>query len=181
VAQIGYMVVGLSFATVGGLTAAITHLFNHALRKGALFLVLGAVAYRIGSTRIRDMAGLGQAMPWTLSAFAIGGLSLIGVPLTAGFISKWYLIVAALELGWWWLALALLATSLIAVMYVWKVVEAAWFRELPEANRDVREAPLSLLIPVWVLVAANIWFGIDTRWSAGLATKAANWLLGGQP
>ena len=181
VAQIGYMVVGLSLATIGGLTAAMTHLFNHALMKGALFLALGAVAYRIGSTRIRDMEGLGRAMPWTMSAFAIGGLSLIGVPLTAGFISKWYLIVAALELGWWWLALALLVTSLIAVMYVWKVVEAAWFRELPESHRTLKEAPLSLLVPVWVLVAANIWFGIDTRYSAGLAANAASWLLGGQP
>ena len=63
-------------------------------------------------------------MPWTLSAFAIGGLSLIGVPLTSGFISKWYLILAALEQDWWWLALIVLGTSLIAVMYIWKVVEA---------------------------------------------------------
>ncbi len=116
-----------------------------------------------------------------MSAFAIGGLSLIGVPLTAGFISKWYLIVAALELGWWWLALAVLAASLIAVMYVWKVIEAAWFRELPESHSDIGEAPLSLLIPTWLLVAANIWFGIDTRVSAGLAEKAAALLLGVAP
>lgn len=178
VAQIGYMVVGLSIATAAGLTAAIVHMFNHALMKGALFAALGAVAYRIGSTRINDLAGLGHAMPWTMSAFALGGLSLIGVPLTAGFISKWYLIIAALEQGWWWLALALLMTSLIAVMYVWKVVEAAWFRELPAANSNVQEAPLSLLVPTWVLVTANLWFGIDTRYSAGLAARAAEWLLG---
>lgn len=181
VAQVGYMVIGISLATAAGLTAGIIHVFNHALMKGALFLALGAVAYRIGSTRIRDMAGLGHAMPWTLSAFAIGGLSLIGVPLTAGFISKWYLVIAALELGWWWLALAVLAASLIAVMYIWKVIEAAWFRELPEAHSAVREAPLSLLVPLWVLVAANIWFGIDTRFSAGLAAHAAAWLLGTAP
>lgn len=178
IAQIGYMVVGLSIATAAGLTAAIVHMFNHALMKGALFAALGAVACRIGSTRINDLAGLGHAMPWTMSAFALGGLSLIGVPLTAGFISKWYLILAALEQGWWWLALALLLTSLIAVMYVWKVIEAAWFRELPAANRNVREAPLSLLVPTWVLVTANLWFGIDTRYSAGLAARAAEWLLG---
>ena len=181
VAQIGYMVVGLSFSTVAGLTAAITHLFNHALMKGALFLALGAVAYRVGSTRIRDIAGLGRAMPWTISAFTIGGLSLIGVPLTAGFISKWYLILAALEQGWWWLAVVVLATSLIAVMYVWKIVEAAWFRALPAHHADVTEAPLSLLVPVWVLTAANIWFGIDTRWSAAMAARAADVLLGGAP
>lgn len=181
VAQIGYMVVGLSLATTAGLTAAVLHMFNHALMKGALFLALGAVAYRIGSTRINDLAGLGPVMPWTMSAFSIGGLSLIGVPLTAGFISKWYLIVAAFERGWWWLALAVLLASLIAVVYVWKVIEAAWFRNLPAAHRDVREAPLSLLVPTWVLVAANLWFGVDTRFSAGLAARAAEWLLGATP
>jgi multicomponent Na+:H+ antiporter subunit D len=181
VAQIGYMVVGLSFATTAGLTASITHVFNHALMKGALFLALGAVAYRVGSTRIDALEGLGRAMPWTMSAFALGGLSLIGVPLTAGFISKWYLVIAALEQGWWWLAAIVLATSLIAVMYVWKMVEAAWFRELPPAHADVREAPLALLIPVWVLTAANFWFGIDTRLSAGIAARAAEMLLGAGP
>ncbi len=139
------------------------------------------MAYRVGSTRIRDIEGLGHAMPWTLSAFALAGLSLIGVPLTAGFISKWYLIVAALELGLWWLALAVLAASLIAVMYVWKVVEAAWFRPLPPQHAGAREAPLGLLVPVWVLVAANVWFGVDTRFSAGLAARAAELVLGGTP
>jgi multicomponent Na+:H+ antiporter subunit D len=181
VAQIGYMVVGLSLATTAGLTASITHVFNHALMKGALFLALGAVAYRIGSTRIHSLEGLGRAMPWTMSAFAIGGLSLIGVPPTAGFISKWYLVTAAIGQGWWWLAAIVLATSLIAVMYVWKIVEAAWFRELPAAHADLREAPAVLLVPVWILTGANLWFGIDTRFSAGIAARAAEMLLGGGP
>jgi multicomponent Na+:H+ antiporter subunit D len=181
VAQIGYMVVGFSFATVAGLTAALTHVFNHALMKGTLFLALGAVAYRIGTTQIRELDGLGRSMPWTLSALALGGLSLIGVPLTAGFISKWYLILAALEQGWWWLAVIVLATSLIAVMYVWRLVEAAWFRDLPEHRQNVEEAPLALLVPLWVLVAANLWFGVDTRFSAGVAARAAEALLGAGP
>ena len=100
VAQIGYMVLGLGFVSVAGLTASILHLFNHALMKGALFLVLGAIFYRVGSCNIDRMAGLAKQMPWTMAAFVGGGLSLIGVPLTAGFISKWYLILAALETGW---------------------------------------------------------------------------------
>ena len=90
VAQIGYMVLGLSFGNQDGLTGGIIHLFNHALMKGGLLLVLGCVAYQIGSTTIDDMKGLGNRMPLTAFAFVLGGLSMIGVPLTAGFVSKWY-------------------------------------------------------------------------------------------
>jgi len=181
VAQVGYMVVGIAIATVTGVTAGLTHLFNHALMKGALFLALGAVAYRIGSTGIVALRGIGYSMPWTMAAFTIGGLSLIGVPLTAGFVSKWYLVQAALELGWWWLALAVLAASLIAVVYVWRIAEAVWFRDPEAPPDDVREAPLGLLVPVWVLALANIWFGLDTRWSLGVAETAARTLLGASP
>ena len=67
--------------------------------KTALFVCLGCIAYRIGSTRIEDMAGIGRLMPWTMAAFAVGGLSLVGVPLTVGFVGKWYLVAAALESG----------------------------------------------------------------------------------
>lgn len=178
VAQIGYMVLGISFVTVLGVQAGILHLFNHALMKGALFLVLGAIFYRIGSSRIEDLAGLGRRMPWTMAAFAGGGLSLIGVPLTAGFVSKWYLILAALDRGWWYVAVLIVASSLIAIIYVWRIVEAAYFREAPAGAPDVAEAPLSLLVPAWVLVTANFWFGIDTTLPVGMARRAAEALMG---
>lgn len=97
VAQIGYMVIGISLVSTTGLTAAILHLFNHALMKSALFLVLACVFFRIKSVKIEDMAGLGRAMPFTMAAFVLAGFSLIGIPLTVGFVSKWYLIVAAIE------------------------------------------------------------------------------------
>ena len=106
---------------------AILHLFNHALMKGALFLALAAVAYRMGSTALQDLAGLGRRMPWTMSAIVLGGLSLIGVPATVGFVSKWYLVLASLEQGLWPVALLILLGSLLAVVYVWKLVEAAYF------------------------------------------------------
>ena len=83
------MVLGISFASVLGLTAGILHLFNHALMKGALFMSMGCIMYRVGSVRLEQMNGLGRAMPWTMAAFVVGGLSLIGVPLTVGFVSKW--------------------------------------------------------------------------------------------
>ncbi|HRZ22848.1 MAG TPA: monovalent cation/H+ antiporter subunit D family protein [Candidatus Contendobacter sp.] len=177
VAQIGYMILGISLVSVTGLTAGISHLFNHALMKGALFMALGCVSFRVGAAELDRMAGVGRAMPWTMGAFVIGGLSLIGVPLTAGFVSKWYLIVGALEKGWWPVAVLVLVTSLLAVIYIWRVVEVAYFKPAPE-GRVVREAPLALLVPTWALALANLYFGLDTSLNAGVARLAAQSLLG---
>ncbi|NIT56183.1 MAG: monovalent cation/H+ antiporter subunit D family protein, partial [Aliifodinibius sp.] len=92
IAQIGYMILGISLVSVTGLLGGIIHLFNHALIKAALFICVACVVYKSGSALIHDWQGLGKKMPWTMGAFVIAGLSLIGVPLTVGFISKWYLI-----------------------------------------------------------------------------------------
>jgi len=178
VAQIGYMVLGIGLASTTGITGAILHLFNHALMKGALFLALAAVAYRMGSTALSDLAGLGRRMPWTLFAIVVGGLSLIGVPGTVGFVSKWYLVLASLEQGLWPVALLILLGSLLAVVYVWKLVEAAYLTE-PQGDVAVQEAPLSILVPLWLLVIANVYFGVHTEVSVGLAREAAAVLTGG--
>lgn len=181
VAQIGYMVLGLSFVSVSGLTGGLVHLFNHALMKCALFLVMAAVLLRTGSTRIEAMAGLGRRMPWTMAAFVVGGLSMIGVPLTVGFVSKWYLVVGALEAGLWPVAVLILASSLLALIYVWRVVEVAYFREPDVDAPEVSEAPISLLGPIWVLAGATVFFGIFTSLSVGTASAAARMLLGAGP
>jgi multicomponent Na+:H+ antiporter subunit D len=179
IAQIGYMILGISFATTTGLTAGILHMFNHAMMKGLLFMVMGAVSYRVGSVYINDFRGLGRKMPWTMAAFVVGGLSLMGVPMTAGFISKWYLVKAALENGWWDVIILILLGSLLAVVYIWRVVETAYFNPSHENEADTGEAPLSLLIPMWTLVIANIYFGIDTSIPITLAQRAATLLIGG--
>ncbi len=181
VAQIGYMILGLSLATVTGLTATLLHLFNHALMKGALFMAMGCVMYRIGSVNIASMAGLGRRMPWTMAAFVAGGLSLVGIPLTVGFVSKWYLIAGALERGWWPVAVLVLLTSVMALVYIWRVVEAAYFRTPDAAAADSprKEAPLGLLAPTWALVLLNLYFGIDAARTARIAEGAAELLLNG--
>jgi multicomponent Na+:H+ antiporter subunit D len=178
VAQIGYMVLGISLASPTGISAAILHVFNHALMKGALFLALGAVVYRIGGVCLRDFAGLGRRMPWTMAAIVLGGLSLIGVPPTAGFVSKWYLVLATLEQGLWPVTALILAASLLALVYVWKLVEAAYFAAPAGSDARRDEAPLSMLIPVWLLVGANVYFGLHTELSVGVAREAAQQLLG---
>ena len=183
IAQIGYMILGVSFVSVNGLTAGIVHLFNHAMMKGGLFLLLGCVFLRVGSVRIEALAGIGRRMPLTMLGFALGGLSLIGVPLTAGFISKWYLVQAALEQGSWWLAVIVLIGSLLAVVYVWRVVEVAYMQPAPEIadGLQAHEAPLSMLIPAWILIGASIYFGIHTSLTVGVAREAAQFLLGVAP
>lgn len=179
VAQIGYMILGISFDSVTGVTAGIVHLFNHALMKGGLFMAIGAVAYQIGSVKIDDMAGLGRRMPLTMAAFVVGGLSLIGVPLTAGFISKWYLIQAALEADWWPVAMLIVFSSLLAVIYVWRIVEIAYFRPAPEGAPDLTPAPISMLIPMWILIGATVYFGIDATTTLDVASAAARALAPG--
>ncbi len=181
VAQIGYMIIGISMITVTGLTATILHLFNHALIKGALFLALAGIFYRIKSIKIENMAGLGRAMPYTMAAFLIAGLSLIGVPLTVGFVSKWYLILGALEKDWWLVAGLILLSSLLAVIYLWKVIETAYFKNRAESAPPIREVPVSMLLPMWVLVAANIYFGLNTELTVGTAMSAASSLIQGTP
>lgn len=178
-AQIGYIVLGVSFLNKTGLTASILHLFNHAVMKGGMFLALGCVFYRIGSVHINDFAGIGRRMPWTTAAFITGGLSLIGVPLTVGFISKWYLVLGAIERGWWPVGLLILASSLIAVVYIWRVAEVAYFKPAPEGAPEIEEAPAAMLIPTWILIGASVYFGLDTELTVGVAQQAAAGLIEG--
>jgi multicomponent Na+:H+ antiporter subunit D len=124
------------------------------------------------------LAGLARQMPLTCFGIVIGGLSLIGVPGTAGFISKWHLILAAIENSQWWVVGAILASSLLAVTYVWRFVEVAYFRAAPVDQQARGEASLALLIPAWLLIAATIWFGFQTSFTVGSALAAAQELMG---
>ena len=179
VGQIGYITLGIAIANLTGLTGGIVHLFNHALMKAALFMAIGAVFYRIGSVKLDDLAGIGKRMPITMAAFVIAGFSIIGVPGTVGFVSKWYLVLGAFEQGWWWLAFLIVASSLISVVYIGRIVEVVWFRPVSAAAKRAEEPPLSMLLPTLLLVAATVYFGIDTSATAGIAGRAAEWLMVG--
>lgn len=178
-AQIGYMILGIGIANQAGLTGGLVHLVNHAMMKAALFLALGALFYRIGTVRLAEIAGIGRKMPLTMGAFVVAGLGIIGTPGTAGFISKWYLAIGALDRGWWVLVLLLVVSSLISVLYIGRVVEMAWFRPAAAQLAEAKDPPLSMLLPLLLLAAATIYFGIDTRLTAGIAGEAARFLLGG--
>ncbi len=178
VAQIGYITLGIGIGSETALTGAIVHLFNHGLMKGALFLLVGGIAYHAGAVSIERIAGAARHMPVTFAGFVVAGLSMVGVPGTVGFVSKWFLVAAAFEMGWWWLGLFVVASSVLALIYMGRVVEAAYFRRGPNDAEPLREMPLSMLVPSWVLVAACVYFGIDTDATAGVAGHAARSLLG---
>lgn len=174
VAQIGYITLGISFGVKTGLTGGLVHLVNHAFMKGALFMCTGAIMLRLGSVKIDDMAGIGRKMPITMGLFVLAGLSLIGVPGTVGFVSKWYLALASFETGQGWLAFAIMGSSLLAVVYVGRVVEVAYFREPGIKVMGVKEPPLSMMIPTAILVFACIYFGLNAELTAETAAKAAD-------
>jgi multicomponent Na+:H+ antiporter subunit D len=178
VAQIGYITLGIALMNQAGVTGAVVHLFNHALIKGALFVALGAMVYRVGHIKLDDLGGIGRAMPLTVAAFVVAGLSLIGVPGTAGFISKYYLIVGAYQV-WWPLVFLIVLSSLIALVYIGRFVEVAYFRPTSDAVAQAKDPPLGMLMPVLALAFASVYFGIDTEITAGVAGRIAEMLLGG--
>jgi multicomponent Na+:H+ antiporter subunit D len=181
VAQVGYMVLGLSLGTQDGLAASLLFLFNHALIKGALFLALAGAALHLGGTQLRHLAGLARQAPLTSVALGIGGLSLIGVPLTAGFQSKFVLMQALFAQGWWWAALIVVASSLLAVVYVGRMLEAVFFQPHPDANPVRREAPLVILVPLLLLSVLQIAIGFDASLPIGLSLDAAEAALNADP
>jgi multicomponent Na+:H+ antiporter subunit D len=179
VGQVGYITLGIALANFNGLTGGLVHILNHALIKSSLFMALGVMAFATGKRTIEDLAGIGHKMPLTMAAFVIAGLGLIGVPGTAGFISKWYLILGAIDAGLWWLAALIVASSLIAIVYVGRVVEAAFFQKPAAALADVGDPPPSMLLPMWVMALLTIFVGLDADFTAGLAARAAAELLAG--
>jgi multicomponent Na+:H+ antiporter subunit D len=182
VAQIGYVLLGASFISVIGLSASAAHFFNHALAKGGLFLAVACLAYQYRDLRLDQLGGASKHMPWTCAAFVVCGLSLIGVPGTAGFISKWLLINAALQSGaWGWgLVAIILISSLMAVVYIWRIVEALYFQAPVEGETSpTSEAPIQLLLITGLVALLNVYFGIFPQIPLELANSAATLLIEG--
>jgi multicomponent Na+:H+ antiporter subunit D len=181
VAQIPYLLVGLSMGNATGLMGALLHLFSLVLINGTLFMVICAVIYRLGCTDLESFSGLGKRMPWTVSSIIVAGLSLIGVPLTAGFISKWYLVLAAVENGWFSVAVLILIGSLLSAVCIWRLIEVTCFRPGSTVAGNAGEAPLILLIPLWIMSLSSLYFGIDTRFTIGLSQLISQSLFGISP
>lgn len=191
VAQIGYMIMGIGFLTEAGLTASLIHLFNHALMKAALFMAAGLFIYRANTATFENIKGLGREMPWTFAAMVIAALSLIGVPGTVGFVSKWQLLQAALEENHWPMVVIILVGSLLAIIYVWKLIEVLYFQPrekmrvtgVASGSENIGRSPISMAVTLWILALSCIYFGINTELSMDTAKSAVEILFaadGGQ-
>lgn len=177
VAQIGYIAMMIGIATHLALSSALLHVINHALAKGALFMAVGLVAYRYGGVNMSGFTGLGRRAPVTAACFLIGAASLAGIPFTAGFVSKWYMLLSLIESGYIIYAALMVVTSLLALIYMWRVVREIYFRKA-EGEDDGRPVPLMMVGSLVVLAGLNIYLGLDTRATLGLAMNASNFLYG---
>jgi multicomponent Na+:H+ antiporter subunit D len=172
VSQVGYIVLGLTMASEAGYIGSILHIINHGVMKGCLFAVAGAFIYRAGVRNIEDFGFLNRKMPLTSLAFAIAALSMIGIPPTAGFFSKWYLILGAVDSEQWVFVGVIMASSLLNAAYFFKVIEHMYLkpqRELRAGEKThdelkIKEAPLSMLIPILALAAGVLVLGFASYW-----------------
>lgn len=153
VAQIGYIAVGLSIGNVYGLIAVVLHIINHAFMKSSLFMVIGGVRYRYGEVNIDRFGGLNKHMPFTVFTLVVAALSMVGVPPTGGFFSKWYLVLGSLQTGQYFFIAVLVISCLLNAIYFFRVLENVFINkdaELPEINPPAGrfELPLNMLIPI---------------------------------
>jgi multicomponent Na+:H+ antiporter subunit D len=171
VANVGYIVlaVGLAPSTPLGLTPAVMHMVNHAIIKGCMFMTACAFIHQLGLTDIRQFTGLGRKMPWTCLAFVTASLAMIGMPPSAGFVTKWFLIAGALDAGRFIFVAVVFVSTLLMIGYFWRVIEVMMIR-VPETagpTAPIRpaEAAPGMLLPS--LLLAVMTFAMGIVWMTG--------------
>jgi len=172
VANVGYiaLAVGIAPDTTQGLTPAVAHIVNHAFIKACMFMTACAFIYRHQLWDVRQFEGLGRKMPLTSFALLLAVLAMIGMPPSAGFITKWYLIAAVLEAKKYHFVVVILVSTLLMIVYFWRLIETIYVRVPPgrsEASAlEPREAPMGILVPSVLFSALT--FAIGLVWMSGL-------------
>lgn len=160
VSQVSYIVLGAAlpgpFSTIGGLV----HLVHQGLMKITLFFCAGALSERLHIYKVQELDGAGQRMPWTMLAFSIAALGMIGIPPVAGFVSKWYLGVGGLQGGQVWVLAVLAASSLLNAAYFLPLIYRAWFKPAGGGDGGLAEWPLGLVLPAILTALAALLAGV---------------------
>ncbi len=159
ISQLSYIVLGAALLSPFAATAAIAHIANQAFSKITMFFVAGSIQRTTGKTAIHEFAGIGYRMPYTRGAFTVAALSFIGIPLFAGFVTKWYLSLGALESGQWVYALVMLGSSLLNAAYWLPVIYIAFFKSSRE-GAPVHEAHWTMLGPTLLCAAYVLLLGM---------------------
>ncbi|MDP6393971.1 MAG: monovalent cation/H+ antiporter subunit D family protein [Desulfobacterales bacterium] len=185
IAEIGYMVGGFWLANRAGITGAILHIINDAAMTLCVFLVAGNILYRVPGDSFDNLKGLFRKMPFSMGAFVVGALSIIGVPPTCGFFSKWYLITGGIAAGHYGFVAALLFSSLVNVVLFFRIFEIGYFEpfgdlhisgSMDEEEKTFDDAPLGMLVPLMIVAAGLIALGIYTD---TLVTKVIQFAIPG--
>ena len=175
VAQIGYITLAFSIGTKASIAAGFIHMFNHAIIKGGLFIAITSIGFYIKKrVTINNLSGLGRAVPITFFCFVLCSLSLAGLPLTAGFISKLYLIKASISSDGIWIAILILISSALSVVYLWKMIEVLWMRE---AKKIVIKENPKIYLSLIIITFLNIYFGLDASLVVNGSFEAAEKLI----
>ena len=148
IGQLSYIVLGVSLLTPLGVTGSLMHIAMHAFGKITLFFCAGAIYVAAHKKYVSELVGIGRVMPFTMGAFAVGALSVIGLPVTGGLVSKWYLVMGTVESGQIALLVVFLISSILNAAYFLPVVYKAFFLPPAEGSQDGHEAPLLCLIPL---------------------------------
>jgi multicomponent Na+:H+ antiporter subunit D len=167
ISQLSYVILATALLLPVSVMAATLHIAAHAFGKITLFFAAGAIYTAAHKTEVSQLNGIGRQMPWTMTAFAIGALSMIGIPPTAGFLSKWYLLLGTLETGHLFALAVIIVSTLLNAAYFMPIVYAAFFKapaapaEGPDTHRDAHhdahgEAPWPMLLAMSVTVFGSL-------------------------
>ena len=172
VSQLSYIILGAALLNPRGVLGCVVHITNHAVSKITLFFCAGSIYVSMHKTEISQMSGLARRMPWTMAAFALSSLSIVGIPLTSGFVSKWYLALGSVDRQSLILLGVLLVSSLLSAAYLGQILYKAYFEfeKEPTTHEEVREVPW-IVAPLAISAAASLLLGLYPGLVLGLAGR----------
>ncbi len=180
ISQLAYIVLGVALLTPGGIYGSTLQIVAHAFGKITLFFCAGAIYVAAHKTNVSELDGIGKKMPLTMVAFTIGAFSMIGVPLTGGFISKWYLLIGAIEAHHIVAIGVLIISTILNAAYFLPIVHAAFLKNLPDKEPvRVREAPLWMMGPILVTAAGTVLLFVSPSFFLSIAELVVGNLYGG--
>ncbi len=156
VSQLAYVTMAASLLTPAAVMGAALHLVAHAFGKITLFFAAGSLYTAAHKTEVGELDGIGRAMPWTMGAFAVGALSMIGLPPMAGFVSKWYILTGAMAVEHWIAVGVIAASTLLNAAYFLPIVFRAFFVAPPAGEAPGHEAPAAMVIAQVLTAAACV-------------------------